>query len=149
MNIYYMGAINELPQEMAQETEAFIRKGIPVITADGMEKSYTVTLGTRQGESVRLTVINLLAGSGLNELYMQCHRQSQKALNLSACNKAEIAITNGMGYVVLECSGEVSDEAQIKAEKWEDWMAEFHPEGPTAPDFVVLRFVPHSIRTMF
>lgn len=149
MSIYYMGAIKDLPREMRQETEAFVLKGIPVFTADGIEKCHTVTLGTRQGEGVRLTVINLLADSGLDALFMQCNRQSQKAANLSVCDKAEIAITNGMGYVVLECGGEIVDEGQLKREKWEDWMAEYHPQGPASPDYVILRFVPHAIRAAF
>ena len=146
MSIYYMGTAKELPQEMKSELESFIRQGIPVFSANGMEKCHTVTLGTSRQDGIRLTVINLLKGSGLQEVFMQCNRQSQKARNLLADGKAEVAITNGMGYGVLECTGEVMDDVQLKTEKWEEWMTQYHPQGPAAPDYAILRFVPHGIR---
>lgn len=135
-----------LPQEARAEVEAFIQQGIPVNAECCIG---FVTLGTRQEEDVRLTVISLLSGSGINEVLMQCNRNSQKAKNLLAYPTAEIAITNGRGFVVLTCTAEVLDDEKLKAEKWESWMEQYHPQGCTAPDYVILRFVPQCVRAMF
>ncbi|MGG5369441.1 pyridoxamine 5'-phosphate oxidase family protein [Enterococcus sp. AZ196] len=147
MSIYYMGSLADLPQEFTEEVNNFVQKGIPVFTETGVE-SHTVMLGTKQDQHVRLSVINLLQDSKLCGIYMQTNRNSQKVKNLLACNTAEIAITNGFGYVVLECSGEVIEDDQRKKEKWEEWMTEFHPEGPLSADYVLLHFKPHAIRAM-
>lgn len=145
MSVYYMGEIQGLPQEAMPQVEAFIGQGIPVNAECCIG---FVTLGTRQEEGVRLTVISLLSGSGIKEVFMQCNRNSQKAKNLLAHPTAEIAITNGRGFVVLTCTAEVLDDEKLKAEKWEDWMVKYHPQGCTSPDYVILRFVPQSIRAM-
>lgn len=146
MSVYYMGNLNEMPQEAKTETMEFIRQGIP---ADAACCTATVVLGTVQEGGVHLTVISLLKGSGTDELFMQCSRSSQKAKNLLACNQAEVAITNGQGFVVLTCEGEVLSDEQIKSEKWEPWMEQYHPQGRTSADYVVLRFIPHHVRAMF
>ena len=51
-----------------------------------------------------------------------------------------------MGYLVLTCTAEVVTDEQSKAQRWEDWMAEYHPQGPASPDYVLLRFVPEYLR---
>ncbi len=145
MSVYYMGEVQGLPPETRTEVEAFIGLGVPV---DAECCVGFVTLGTRQDEGVRLTVISLLGGSGVNEVFMQCNRNSQKAKNLLAHPTAEIAITNGRGSVILTCTAEVLDDKKLKAEKWEDWMVQYHPQGCASPDYVILRFVPQSIRVM-
>lgn len=146
MSVYYMGTINEMPSVYKGEVTEFIRQGIPTSDTCCMG---TVVLGTAVEDGVRLTVISLLAGSDADELFMQCDRQSQKVKNLLACNQAEIAVTNGQGFVVLTCTGEVLSDEQLKADKWEPWMEQYHPQGVSSPDYVVLRFVPQSVRAMF
>ncbi len=145
MSVYYMGEVQGLSQETRTEVETFIKQGIP----ENAECCVGfVTLGTRQEEGVRLTVISLLSGSGVNEVFMQCNRNSQKVKNLLKHPTAEIAITNGRGSVILSCSAEVLDDKKLKAQMWEDWMVQYHPQGCDSPDYVILRFVPQSIRAM-
>lgn len=138
MSIYYMGPVSGLPEASRQEVEDYLRRN-----ADG------VTLGTVQEDGPRLTMMGLLQGAGLDELYMQTTRGSQKAQNLLTYPTAEIAVSDKQGYVVLTCTAKVLDGAELKAAKWEDWMAQYHPQRPSAPDYVLLRFVPQSIRAMF
>ena len=149
MSVYFMGSIKDLPQESIGEVEQYLRLGVPNFEAmGGAPECHCVTLGTVQEGGVRLTVINLLQNPTLAECFMQCNRQSQKVKNILACGKAEIAVTNGMGYLVLSCAAEVVEDEQAKADRWEAWMAEYHPQGAADPDYVLLRFVPESIRVM-
>lgn len=149
MSIYYMGSVPELPQEARAEVEQYLRLGVPNFEATGsMPECHCVTLGTVQEGKTHLTVISLLPLPSLQSLYMQVNRQSQKVKNLLACDKAEIAITNGTGYVILDCTTEVVTDEQLKTEKWEDWMTQYHPQGSSSPHYVLLRFVPQSIRAM-
>lgn len=149
MSVYFMGSVQDLPQESKAEVEQYLGLGVPNFeAAGGAPECHCVTLGTVQEGGVRLTVINLLKNPNLNELFMQCNAQSQKVKNVLACGRAEVAITNGMGYLVLTCKAEVLTDGQAKADRWEDWMAEYHPQGCTAPDYVLLRFVPERIRVM-
>lgn len=149
MSIYYMGSVQELPKEVKTEVEQYLRLGVPNFEAAGnVPECHCVTLGTVQDGKTHLTVISLLPSPTLQSLYMQVNRQSQKVKNLLACDKAEIAITNGMGYMILDCITEVVTDEQLKAEKWEDWMTQYHPQGFGSPDYVLLRFVPQNIRAM-
>lgn len=149
MSIYYMGSVQELPQETRPELEQYLRLGVPNFEATGsIPECHCVTLGTVQEGKPHLTVISLLPSSNLQSLYMQVNRQSQKVKNLFACNKAEIAVTDGMGYMILDCTAEVVTDEQLKNEKWEDWMAQYHPQGAGSPDYVLLRFVPQNLRAM-
>lgn len=50
--------------------------------------------------------------------------------------------------MILSCTAEALDDAEFKAAKWEDWMAQYHPQGPTTPDYGLLRFVPLSVWAM-
>lgn len=138
MSVYYMGPIAGLPELARQEVEDYLRRN-----ADG------VTLGTVQESGPHLTMMGLLQGAGPDEFYMQTTRSSQKVQNLLAYPTAEIAVSDKQGYVILTCTAEVLDDAELKAAKWEDWMAQYHPQGPSAPDYVLLRFVTQSIRAMF
>lgn len=149
MGVYYIGEMAGLPSETKPELEKFIQQGIPIFSQEGASSPGFVTLGTGQGGDIRLTVISLLTGSTLTELFMQCSRKSQKVQNLLENPTAEIAVTNGQGYVVLTCEAQVLDDKHIKKEKWEDWMAQYHPTGYASPDYVVLKFLPKSIRAMF
>lgn len=146
MSVYYMGSLNEMQEKAKKEVTEFIRQGIPSSAACC---AGTVVLGTAVEGSARLTVISLLSGSCVDELYMQCNRQSQKVKNLLACSQAEVAVTNGQGSVVLTCTGEVLSNEQIKADKWEPWMEQYHPQGASSPDYVVLHFITQSVRAMF
>lgn len=137
MSVYYMGEVSGLPEQERNEVEDYLRAN-----ADG------VTLGTVQADGVHLTMMGLLQGATLGELYMQTTRSSQKVQNLAAVPTAEIAVSDKRGYVILSCACEVLDDADLKAEKWEDWMAQYHPQGPAAPDYVLLRFLPRSVRAM-
>lgn len=138
MSVYYMGPVSGLPEASRKEVEEYLRRN-----ADG------VTLGTVQEGGPRLTMMGLLQDAGLDELYMQTTRGSQKVQNLLAYPTAEIAVSDKQGYVVLTCTAEVLDDAELKAAKWEEWMAQYHPQGPSAPDYVLLRFVPQGVRAMF
>lgn len=149
MSVYFIGNVKDLPQESKIEVDQYLKLGVPNFeVTGGAPECHCVTLGTVQDGGVHLTVINLLQNPTLEECFMQCNRQSQKAKNILACGKAEIAITNGMGYLVLSCKAEVIDDEQVKADRWEAWMAEYHPQGAAAPDYVLLRFVPKNIRVM-
>lgn len=138
MSVCYMGPISGLPEAAREEVEDYLRRN-----SDG------VTLGTAQAGGPHLTMMGLLQGAGLDELYMQTTRSSQKVKNLRARPIAEIAVSDKQGYVILNCAADVLDDAELKAAKWEEWMAQYHPQGPSAPDYVLLRFVPQSIRAMF
>lgn len=149
MSVYYMGSVRELPQEARAEVEQYLGLGVPSFEAtDSAPECCCVTLGTVQEGKAHLTVISLLPSPSLQSLYMQVNRQSQKVKNLLVCDKAEIAITNGMGYVILDCTTEVVTDEQLKAEKWEDWMTQYHPQGFSSPDYVLLRFLPQNLRVM-
>lgn len=149
MSVYYMGSVQELPQEARAEVEQYLRLGVPNFEATGgAPECHCVTLGTVQEGKAHLTVISLLPSPSLKSLYMQVNRQSQKVQNLLTCDKAEIAITNGMGFVILGCTTEVVTDEQLKTEKWEDWMTQYHPQGSSTPDYVLLRFVPQNLRAM-
>lgn len=137
MSVYYMGPASGLPEAARKEVGDFLRRN-----ADG------VTLGTVQYGGPHLTMMGLLQGAGPDELYMQTTRSSQKVKNLLTHSAAEIAVSDKQGYVILTCSAEVLDDAALKEAKWEDWMAQYHPQGPSAPDYVLLRFLPQDIRAM-
>lgn len=149
MSVYFTGNVKDLPLESKAEVEQYLSLGVPNLEATGeTPECHCVTLGTVQEGGVRLTVINLLKAPTLNEFFMQTNRQSQKVRNILAWGKTEISITNGIGSLVVSCAAEVVEDEKMKANHWEEWMTEYHPQGCTAPDYVLLRFVPESIRVM-
>lgn len=138
MSVYYMGEVAGMPQADRAEVEAYLGQN-----AEG------VTLGTVQdGNSIRLTMMGLLQNATLKELYMQANRDSQKVKNIQETPTAEIAVSNNYGYVILTCTVKLVDDEKLKAAKWEEWMAQYHANGPTSPNYILLQFIPQSIRAM-
>lgn len=151
MSVYYMGSADEMTQEIWAEVERFIQLGVPGCTEESqvVPTCHAVTLGTKQKDGIRLTVLSLLKEPCLSELFMMSNRQSQKVKNLMECSQAEVSITNGLGYVVLGCRAELLTDEQTKTDKWEDWFIQYHSQGAASPDYVVIRLVPQIVRALF
>lgn len=132
---YYIGTIADLSIELKQEAENFI-----------LAHKDVVCLATKQEEEVHLTLMGFLPDISLDALYMQTNKKSAKVKNIIAHDTTEIAIMNDTGGIVLTCKTEIVDDENIKKEKWEDWMANYHPLGFTAPDYVLLRYIPQHIK---
>lgn len=137
MTVYYQGPTAGLAADAKQELEAYLRAN-----KDG------VTLGTTRDGAAHLTIMGLLEGATLDEAYLQTDRNSQKVRNIEAEGTAEIAVSDKLGYAVLRGSIHVLDDDALKAEKWEPWMEQYHPQGPSSPGYVLLRFVPDEVRAM-
>lgn len=137
MSMYYMGKIAGMTEEAKKEVSEYLRNN-----ADG------VTLGTLQDGGVHLTMMGLLQGASADEVYMQANRTSQKVLNIEKNPCAEVAVSNRQGYVILECEAKVVDSPDLKASKWEPWMVEYHSDGATSNDYVLLQFTVQQIRAM-
>lgn len=90
--------------------------------------------------------MGILKESGLNALYMQTNRQSQKIKNIMNQKITEISITNGRGFLIMECETSILDDLKLKKEFWEDWFYEYHKEGYLSQDYVLLKFIPKVIR---
>lgn len=134
---YYIGTMNDMPIECRKEVEAFICKHENV-----------VVLGTMGEKGVHLTLMGFLSGASLDNLYMQTYRSSDKVKNILANDVAEIAVSDATGGVILTCKAEVIDDSALKAEKWEQWMEQYHPDGCTSPEYVLLKFTPTDIKVI-
>lgn len=134
---YYIGTMNDMPIECRKEVEAFICKHENV-----------VVLGTMGEKGVHLTLMGFLSGASLDNLYMQTYRSSDKVKNILANDVAEIAVSDATGGVILTCNAEVIDDSVLKTEKWEQWMEQYHPEGCTSPEYVLLKFTPTDIKVI-
>lgn len=132
---YYIGSIAEMPEKFKQEATSFI-----------LEHKDVVILGTKSEDDIHLTLMGFLSDISLNTLYMQTNAQSQKVKNIKKHDNVEIAITSETGGIILTCLAEIIDDPKLKADKWEDWMQRYHATGPTAVDYVLLRFIPQAIK---
>lgn len=137
MSTYYMGTLADLSDDSRKEVTEYIQHN-----SDG------VTLGTMQNGGVHLTMMGLLKNAAVDEFYMMTTRGSQKEKNIAENHIAEVAVSDKRGYVILSCTVEVLDDKILKSEKWEDWMAQYHPEGPDSPDYVLLHFTVQNLRVM-
>lgn len=73
MGIYYMGPVSGFPQAFRKEVEDYLHRNADI-----------VILGTVQEGGPHLTMMGLLQGARLDELYIQTTRSSQKVQNLLA-----------------------------------------------------------------
>lgn len=134
---YYIGTIKDMQSDCRKEADAFIGKNGNV-----------VVLGTMGEKGVHLTFMGFLSGASLDNLYMQTYRSSDKVKNILANEVVEIAVSDATGGVILTCKAEIIDDLTLKANKWEQWMEQFHPEGCTSPEYVLLKFTPTDIKVI-
>lgn len=134
---YYIGTIKDMPKECRNEADAFIGKNGNV-----------VVLGTMEEKGVHLTLIGFLSKASLDNLYMQTYRSSDKVQNILANDAVEIAVSDPTGGVILTCKAEVIDDPTLKADKWEPWMEQYHPDGCASPEYVLLKFTPTDIKVI-
>ena len=67
-------------------------------------------------------------------------------LNIMNQKITEISITNGRGFLIMECETSILDDLKLKKKFWEDWFYEYHKEGYLSQDYVLLKFIPKVIR---
>ena len=147
MSVYYQGDVKQLDKESIIEINHYINSANTVHELDPMNMDkFNIVLGTSQENHVHLTIMGILKESGLNALYMQTNRQSQKIKNIMNQKITEISITNGRGFLIMECETSILDDLKLKKEFWEDWFYEYHKEGYLSQDYVLLKFIPKVIR---
>lgn len=134
---YYIGTSKDMPKDCRKEVDAFIGKNGNV-----------VVLGTTEDKGVHLTLMGFLSEASLDNLYMQTYRSSDKVQNILANDVVEIAVSDATGGVILTCKAEVIDDSALKAEKWEKWMEQYHPDGCTSPEYVLLKFTLSDIKVL-
>ena len=147
MSVYYQGDVKQLDKESIIEINHYINRANTVHELDPMNMDkFNIVLGTSQENHVHLTIMGILKESGLNALYMQTNRQSQKIKNIMNQKITEISITNGRGFLIMECETSILDDLKLKKQFWEDWFYEYHKEGYLSQDYVLLKFIPKVIR---
>ncbi len=78
---------------------------------------------------------------GCSEVWMSTGADSVKTLEFQANPKAGLCYSSNGDSVAMRGMVEIVTEDSIRKEMWKDWMIYHFTEGPTDPNYVLLRFI--------
>lgn len=78
---------------------------------------------------------------GCNEIWMSTGADSVKTIEFLANPKAGLCYSSNGDSVAFRGTVEIVTDDEARKEMWKDWMINHFPEGPTDPNYVLLRFV--------
>lgn len=76
-----------------------------------------------------------------NEIWMSTGADSVKTIEFLANPKAGLCYSSNGDSVAFRGTVEIVTDDEARKEMWKDWMINHFPEGPTDPNYVLLRFV--------
>ena len=79
--------------------------------------------------------------AGFHEVWMATSARSVKVEDFKHNNKAGLCYDHYGDGVALRGTVEVITDDATRKEMWEDWFIHHFPDGPTDPDYVLLRFL--------
>lgn len=89
----------------------------------------------------RASTISSIKVEGLHTFWFSTGLTSGKARCLKNNNKASVCYQKDGNNVTLIGTIEILTDAYIKKELWVDWFIEHFPEGPTDPNYCILKFI--------
>ena len=79
--------------------------------------------------------------SGCNEVWMATGADSEKVADFKINHKAGLCYSFDGDSVALRGTVEVITDDLIRKEMWQDWYINHFPDGPTDPNYVLIRFI--------
>ncbi len=87
--------------------------------------------------------------AGINEIWVSTGADSVKFAQFMNNPKAGLCyFEKGRSMVMTGLVKIVTDDKKRK-ELWEEWMYRHYPQGPTDPNFVLLRFIGESVTVWY
>lgn len=83
----------------------------------------------------------IMKAIGCNEIWMSTGADSVKTIEFLANPKAGLCYSSNGDSVAFRGTVEIVTDDEARKEMWKDWMINHFPEGPTDPNYVLLRFV--------
>ena len=137
LKLFYMGELNGMTEADIAIADEFLSS-----------REYAIAGTIDPDSGVRLSAMNTLMGSKLNELIFATDSKSQKVKNLKGNPSCELMFTDGNGQVQLTGTAEVFTDLETKKSVWQDWMAG-HFEGGVEGDMLcVIKFKTVGVRAM-
>ena len=83
----------------------------------------------------------IMKAIGCNEVWMSTGADSVKTIEILANSKAGLCYSSKGDSVAMRGKVEIVTNDELRKEMWKDWMIYHFAEGPTDPNYVLLRFV--------
>lgn len=82
----------------------------------------------------------IMKTAGCSEIWMSTGADSLKTIEFKANPKAGVCYSNNGDSVAMRGYVDVVTDDALRKEMWKDWMIHHFPQGPTDPNYVLLRF---------
>lgn len=83
----------------------------------------------------------IMRAIGFNEVWMSTGADAVKTIEFRANPKAGLCYSSKGDSVAMRGTVEIVTNDELRKEMWKDWMIYHFTEGPTDPNYVLLRFV--------
>lgn len=88
----------------------------------------------------RVCVVSKLRADGFSGIYFSTGTKSTKVEHFESNPRASICYYKGGDSVTLIGDVTIVADHQTKAGLWQDWLIEHFPQGPTDPNYCVVKF---------
>jgi len=92
-----------------------------------------------------VSAISLCNPETITTLYFTTTLDSNKAKRLTANNKASINSFTDMNNITLVGQAEILTDQETKTKYWQDWFCEVYADGPTDPNYCVIKFTTERV----
>lgn len=85
--------------------------------------------------------VSIMKTAGCNEVWMSTGADSIKTIEFQANPKAGLCYSSNGDSVAMRGKVEVVTDDELRKEMWKDWMINHFTDGPTDPNYVLLKFL--------
>lgn len=85
--------------------------------------------------------VSIMKTAGFNEVWMSTGADSIKTIEFQANPKAGLCYSSNGDSVAMRGKVEVVTDDELRKEMWKDWMINHFTNGPTDPNYVLLKFL--------
>lgn len=110
-------------------------------TKEILERCEVVIITSINAEGYpRPVPMSKIKSEGASTVWMSTGKDSLKTKDFAANPKAGLCFQENGNSVALTGEVEVIEDEATKKEMWKDWFIEHFTEGPTDPNYVLLKF---------
>ncbi len=106
-----------------------------------MDECTSVSIASVRGDGYpRVCVVSKLRAEGFSEIYFSTGTRSTKVKHFRSNSRSSICYYRGGDSVTLVGDVTIVEDHQVKAELWQEWLIDHFPEGPTDPNYCIVKF---------
>lgn len=106
-----------------------------------LQQTEVVVLSSVQPEGYpRPVPMSKIKSEGISVVWMATGRHSQKTRDFRKDAKAGLCFYRDGNSVALTGKVEIVTDESLKKELWQDWFIGHFPQGPTDPEYILLKF---------